>query len=158
MRIQTGENVGIGGVIITGTAPKHVLLRAIGPSLTGFGVPDALADPVLELHGPGTFVTITDDNWRDDSVQEAAHTAGTPLRVQLPGDPFRIRVGFNDGIQLPVETLNPVQVTFGQLASGKLAGRHQTLQLGNAGLEPRSVFAGRPVGGRENSRGSGCKA
>jgi hypothetical protein len=40
--------------------------------LTQSGVPDALADPVLELHGPGAFVTITDDNWRDDPVQEAA--------------------------------------------------------------------------------------
>jgi hypothetical protein len=69
MRVQTGDNVGIGGFIITGTAPKHVLLRAIGPSLIGSGVPDALADPVLELHGPGAFVTITNDNWRD--TQEA---------------------------------------------------------------------------------------
>ena len=34
MRVQTGDNVGIGGFIITGSAPKHVLLRAIGPSLT----------------------------------------------------------------------------------------------------------------------------
>ena len=72
MRVQTGDNVGVGGFIITGTAPKHVLLRAIGPSLTQSGVPDALADPVLELHGPGAFVTIIDDNWRDDPAQEAA--------------------------------------------------------------------------------------
>ena len=72
MLVQTGDNVGIGGFIITGTAPKHVLLRAIGPSLTGFGISDPLGDPVLELHGPGTFVTITDDNWRDDPLQEAA--------------------------------------------------------------------------------------
>ncbi|PYJ10943.1 MAG: hypothetical protein DMF06_04410, partial [Verrucomicrobia bacterium] len=72
MRVQTGDNVGIGGFIITGTAPKHVLLRAIGPSLTQLGVPDALADPVLELHGPGAFTTITNNNWRDDPVQEAA--------------------------------------------------------------------------------------
>jgi hypothetical protein len=71
MRVQTGDNVGIGGFIITGNTPKHVLLRAIGPSLAP-GVPDALADPVLELHGPAPFVTITDDNWRDDPVQEAA--------------------------------------------------------------------------------------
>jgi hypothetical protein len=70
MRIQTDANVGIGGFIITGTAPKHVLLRAIGPSLTQSGVPDALADPVLELHGPTGFVTITNDNWRE--TQEAA--------------------------------------------------------------------------------------
>ncbi len=72
MRVQPGENVGIGGFIITGTAPKHVLLRAIGPSLTQFGVPNVLADPVLELHGPGTFATITNDNWRDNPAQEAA--------------------------------------------------------------------------------------
>jgi hypothetical protein len=71
MRVQVGDNVGIGGFIVTGTGPKHVLLRAIGPSLTASGVPDALADPVLELHGPGAFVTVIDDNWRDDPAQEA---------------------------------------------------------------------------------------
>ena len=71
MRVQVGANVGIGGFIVTGTGPKHVLLRAIGPSLTAAGVPDALADPVLELHGPGAFVTVIDDNWRDDPAQEA---------------------------------------------------------------------------------------
>jgi hypothetical protein len=72
MRVQTGDNVGIGGFIIAGTAPKHLLLRALGPSLIQSGVPDALTDPVLELHGPGAFVTIVNDNWRDDPVQEAA--------------------------------------------------------------------------------------
>ena len=71
MRVQTADNVGIGGFIITGSVPKHVLLRAIGPSLTQSGVPDALADPVLELHGSTPFVTITNDNWRDDPAQEA---------------------------------------------------------------------------------------
>lgn len=71
MRVQTGDNVGVGGFIITGSAPKQVLLRAIGPSLTPSGVPDALADPMLELHGPGAFVTIIDDNWKDDPAQEA---------------------------------------------------------------------------------------
>jgi hypothetical protein len=72
MRVQAGDNAGIGGFIITGAAPKHLLLRGIGPSLTQSGVPNALADPVLELHGPGGFVTITNDNWRDDPSQEAA--------------------------------------------------------------------------------------
>jgi hypothetical protein len=70
MRVATGDNVGIGGFIITGSAPKHVLLRAIGPSLTQFGVPNVLADPVIELHGSGSFVTVTNDNWRDDPAQE----------------------------------------------------------------------------------------
>ena len=71
MRVQPGDYVGIGGFIITGSAPKHVLVRAIGPSLTSSSVPDALADPVLELHGPGTFATINNDNWKDDPAQEA---------------------------------------------------------------------------------------
>lgn len=70
MRVQTGDNVGIGGFIISGTGSKNVLVRAIGPSLTPFGVPNALPDPVLELHGPGGFVTITNNNWRDNSAQE----------------------------------------------------------------------------------------
>ena len=70
LRVQTGDNVGIGGFIISGSAPKHLLVRAIGPSLTQFGVPNALSDPVLELHGPGGFTTITNNNWRDDPAQE----------------------------------------------------------------------------------------
>ena len=70
MRVLTGDNVGIGGFIISGSAPKHVLLRAIGPSVTG--VPGVLADPTLELHRPGGLPTIINDNWRDDPVQEAA--------------------------------------------------------------------------------------
>jgi hypothetical protein len=69
MRVQTGDNIGIAGFIITGSAPKHVLLRAIGPSLAQFGVPDVLVNPALELHGPGAFVPITNDNWQDS--QEA---------------------------------------------------------------------------------------
>jgi hypothetical protein len=84
MRVQTGDNVGIGGFIITGSAPKHLLLRAIGPSLTQFGVSGALADPVLELQGPGGFVPVTNDNWRDDPVQEAAIIAtGSPPTSNL---------------------------------------------------------------------------
>ena len=69
--MQTGDNVGIGGFIITGTAPKHVLLRALGPSLQRYMLIGVLADPVLELHGPAGFVTIINDNWRDDPAQEA---------------------------------------------------------------------------------------
>jgi WD40 repeat protein len=72
MHVETGDNVGIGGFIITGTTAKHVLVRAIGPSLAPLGVPNVLADPVMELHGPGAFVTMTNDNWREDPAQEAA--------------------------------------------------------------------------------------
>ncbi|MEY2490260.1 MAG: hypothetical protein QOC70_2202, partial [Verrucomicrobiota bacterium] len=72
LRVETADNVLIGGIIITGTDPKKVLIRGIGPSLSSL-LPGALADPILELHGPGTFATITNDNWRSD--QEALITA-----------------------------------------------------------------------------------
>src|SRR5436190_637706 len=69
MLIQTGDRVGIGGFIITGSAPKHVLLRALGPSLPG--VSGVLADPAMTLFG-STGPIISNNNWRDDPVQEAA--------------------------------------------------------------------------------------
>ena len=71
MRVETGDNAGIGGFIITGTAPKHVLLRALGPSIGNFET-EKLTDPMLELHGPAGFVTIINDNWMDDLVQKVA--------------------------------------------------------------------------------------
>lgn len=77
-RVQTGDNVGIGGFIITGSAPKQVLIRAIGPSLAGFGVPNVLADPTLELHGPGAFATITNNNWRESQATEIQATGMAP--------------------------------------------------------------------------------
>ena len=78
MRVGTGNNVGIGGFIITGSAPKHVLVRSIGPSLTRFDIPNVLADPVLELHGPGAFATITNNNWRDTQQAQIQATNLAP--------------------------------------------------------------------------------
>ncbi len=64
LEVRTGDQVLIGGFIIDGDAPKRVVLRAIGPSLSAFGVTNPLADPVLELHaGDGSLIT-TNDNWK----------------------------------------------------------------------------------------------
>jgi hypothetical protein len=71
MRVQSGDDVGIGGFIISGTAPKPVLVRGLGPSLQGSMISDYLPDPVLELHGPAGFITIGNDNWKDDPAQAA---------------------------------------------------------------------------------------
>jgi hypothetical protein len=72
MRVESGDNAGIGGFIISGSGPKRVLLRALGPSLKNFGL-EYLPDPVLELHrGLAVF---TNDNWKDDPVQRAEISA-----------------------------------------------------------------------------------
>ncbi len=75
--VQTGDNVMIGGFIIFNTGvPTDVLVRAIGPSLTG--VANALADPVLELHdGNGTLVA-SNDNWKDTQKSEIEATTIPP--------------------------------------------------------------------------------
>jgi hypothetical protein len=68
--------VGIGGFIITGTVPRHILIRGIGPSLSGI-IPNALPDPWLQLHGPG-FQTLTNYNWRDTQEGEIIATGRAP--------------------------------------------------------------------------------
>jgi sugar lactone lactonase YvrE len=74
--VQTGDRLLIAGFIVGGNGAVNgtVVARAIGPSLAGFGVPDTLQDPILELHNvSGTLVT--NDNWRD----------GQPAQVQALG-------------------------------------------------------------------------
>src|SRR5438046_18836 len=62
--VQTGDNVTIGGFIVQGTQPKRVIIRAIGPELSQYGVPDPMQDPTLELHdGTGALIA-TNDNWQ----------------------------------------------------------------------------------------------
>jgi hypothetical protein len=62
--VQTGEHVMIGGFIVEGSGRKRVIIRAIGPELTQYGIANALANPRLELHnGAGTLIA-TNDNWQ----------------------------------------------------------------------------------------------
>jgi hypothetical protein len=60
--VGTGENILIGGFIVTGNAPKKVLVRGIGPGLTAFGVAGALADPRLRVFN-GAALVAENDNW-----------------------------------------------------------------------------------------------
>ena len=62
--VQTVNNVMIGGFIVQGTQPKTVIVRAIGPELTPFGVPDVLADPTLDLHDVTGALIASNDNWQ----------------------------------------------------------------------------------------------
>jgi len=88
--VQTGDNVMIGGFIVRGAGTKRVILRAIGPELTQYGVPDPLEDPTLELHdGTGALIASNND-WQhtiiggiitSDQVQEIQFTG------HAPGDP-----------------------------------------------------------------------
>ncbi|HKP05162.1 MAG TPA: hypothetical protein VJU77_17565 [Chthoniobacterales bacterium] len=75
IRVETGNNVLIGGFIITGNAPKTVAVRGIGPSLSQFGISDTLADPTLELRASDGSLILGNDDWQDNSAQAAQLTA-----------------------------------------------------------------------------------
>lgn len=79
--VDTGDNVMIGGIIIgpADSGDATVLIRAIGPSLTAFGVTGALQDPVLELHdGQGNILT-TNGDWKDSQESEIEATGLAPM-------------------------------------------------------------------------------
>jgi len=64
--VQTGNNVLIGGFIISGTGPKKLVMRALGPTLSSrFGVPGVLQNPTLELHNGAGALIAFNDNWGD---------------------------------------------------------------------------------------------
>ncbi len=68
----------IGGFIITGNAPKRVLLRALGPSLASFGITNFVPDPVLQLRAQGGALIQQNDNWKDSQQAEIQATGLAP--------------------------------------------------------------------------------
>jgi hypothetical protein len=75
LSVETGDNVLIGGFIVTGTQPKKVILRAIGPSLPVTG---ALSDPILELRDSSGALIQANDNWRSEHEAEIIATTVPP--------------------------------------------------------------------------------
>ena len=66
--VQTGDNVMIGGFTIAGTKPKGVILRAIGPELSKYGIPNTLADPTLELYDSTGALIASNDSWQHTAI------------------------------------------------------------------------------------------
>ncbi len=80
-RVESGDNVMIGGFIIGGSEPTRVIARAIGPSLTGQNVSGALPDTVLSLHDANGVLLVDNDDW-ETTQREEIIASGVP-----PTDP-----------------------------------------------------------------------
>ncbi len=65
--VQTGDNVMIAGIIVTGSSPASTMVRALGPTLP---LAEALLDPTLEIYNSSGMLMFTNDNWKSD--QQAA--------------------------------------------------------------------------------------
>jgi N-acetylneuraminic acid mutarotase len=102
LKVESGENVLIGGFIVTGTASKRIIVRAIGPSLPISG---ALANPRLELYDGAGQSLAANDNWQDaPNQQEIIDSSLAPshdleaaiLTTVAPGSYTAIVRGVND--------------------------------------------------------------
>ncbi len=76
--VGIGDDVMIGGFIIAGDAPKKVIVRAIGPSLSKAGVSGAVQDPLVELHDGTGAIIQTNDNWSETQEGEITATGLQP--------------------------------------------------------------------------------
>ncbi len=108
LQVETGDNVLIGGIIITGSQPKKIIIRAIGPSLP---FTDQLADPILDLHDSTGALLETNDNWMDSPNKQAIIDSTIPpsnplesaiVRSLAPGAYTAVVRGVNDGTGIGV--------------------------------------------------------
>ena len=99
--VSSGDNVLINGFIISGTDPRTVILRALGPSLSGFGISNALPDPVLSLYNSSGTLIATNDDWRMDIgsafMEQNGYAPGNPaesatLQQDLPAGAYTMVV------------------------------------------------------------------
>lgn len=82
--MQQGDNVFIGGFIVTGDATTNVLVRGIGPELAQANIPNALQDPTLELHDGNGEIIAFSDNWESDQRQAITDTGVPPKDSREP--------------------------------------------------------------------------
>ena len=78
--VQGGDNILIAGFVIGGTGQvgTRILVRALGPSLSAFGLTNALADPTLELHNAAGTAIAFNNNWKDSQEQDITSTGLQP--------------------------------------------------------------------------------
>jgi hypothetical protein len=104
-RVGTGDDILIAGFNIAGTGAKQLLIRAIGPKLTSFGVPDVLNDPKLEVYS-GTTKLSENDTWSPTlapafaAVSAFALDAGSrdaALLTSLAPGSYTVQVSGSDG-------------------------------------------------------------
>ncbi|HEX4665880.1 MAG TPA: fibronectin type III domain-containing protein [Chthoniobacterales bacterium] len=76
-RVESGDNVMIGGFILGGSGTP-VIVRAIGPSLAAVGIANALLDPRLELYDVNGTLLASNDNWRDEQEGEIVESGLMP--------------------------------------------------------------------------------
>ena len=149
--VGIGEQALIPGFVIGGNAPKQVLIRAVGPGLQPFGVPDLLANPQLSVAPLGkNFSIATNDNWGGTAELQAAFnqasafalppgSADAAVLLRLPPGGYSVvvsGVGNTTGTALvEVYDLDPCFFRCASLSDGRWNAKGPLIPK-NAGLWP----------------------
>jgi len=105
LRVETGDNVLIGGFIITGTQDKKVIIRAIGPSLSQFFA-GTLENPTLELRDSSGALLESNDNWVSSPNKQAIIDSTIPPTDDLESAIVRSLPANNESYTAIVRGLN----------------------------------------------------
>jgi mRNA-degrading endonuclease HigB of HigAB toxin-antitoxin module len=108
-KVLTGANILIGGITVAGSSPKTFIFRGLGPSLTAYGVPGALANPVIRVYSGSTMIA-TNDDWGALSPADRGVLSAEGLTPNHPRD------------SALVLTLNPGAFTLHLLGQNKGTG------------------------------------
>ena len=106
--VSTGNDIVIAGFVLGGdSADDRIIVRGIGPSLTSSGVPNALANPTLELRDESGALLVANDDWQDNAAQAAeinaaglapANPLESSIAATLPPGPYTaLLAGVNNG-------------------------------------------------------------
>jgi hypothetical protein len=79
--VGSGINVLVGGFVITGNAPKKLLIRGIGPGLVKFGVPATVTDPALRIFSSGAVLMAQNDDWSTPVSLAGGQVAATASQL-----------------------------------------------------------------------------
>ncbi len=155
MQVGTGNNVLIGGFIMSGPSPKRLMIRGIGPS-TGLG--GALADPVLELYDNTGTVIASNDNWNDASnrqdIVDSSIAPASPnecaILATLPSDPNF--VSYTAIVKGANNTTGIGLVEVYDLDSGPGSTLLNIATRGPVDVDPNALIGGFFLGGTEAKR------
>ena len=106
--VGTGTSIMTGGFVITGNSTETILIRAVGPTLSNYGVTGVLAQPTLTIYNSSGTSVASNTIWGGGSTLSSAMTqvgafalpttsADSAVLVTLPAGAYTVQVSGVNG-------------------------------------------------------------
>jgi matrixin len=132
LKVGLGANVMIGGFIVSGSQPKKMILRALGPSLASAGIAGPMQNPYLELHDSSGATIASNDDWQTGGQRDQIIATGIPPQNDLesaivatvsPGNYTALLRGVNETTGIAVVEAYELDSTATRLVNISTRGR-----------------------------------